>query len=79
MQTISSFIDNAKTRDENPDFIADRLAACKTAGINFTATNINTANIVNYSWTFGDGGVATLNTPSVLHVYTVFISSSAME
>ncbi|MEO7922091.1 MAG: PKD domain-containing protein [Chitinophagaceae bacterium] len=64
--TISQVI---QTVDESPDFIADRLAACKVAGINFTATNINIAKITNYSWDFGDGGIANVTVPNVLYVY----------
>lgn len=57
--------------DENPDFIADRTSACKIAPINFQATGINTANIVSYTWNFGDGSPAvTVTTPTVQHTYT---------
>ncbi|MBK8952383.1 MAG: PKD domain-containing protein [Chitinophagaceae bacterium] len=45
--------------NENPDFNADRIVACKTALINFTTTNINPANISTYFWDFGNGQTIT--------------------
>ncbi|MGQ0738691.1 MAG: PKD domain-containing protein [Bacteroidota bacterium] len=56
--------------DENPDFFADILTACRVATIPFHATGINTANIANYFWDFGDGGTASVSVPDVSHTYT---------
>lgn len=55
--------------DENPDFFADMVTACRVATIPFHATGINTANIVNYFWNFGDGGTINVNVPDVSHIY----------
>lgn len=59
-----------RTIDEQPDFTADQLAACKIATINFTATNIQTANLSSYTWDFGDGNTATTASPTITHIYT---------
>jgi gliding motility-associated-like protein len=59
-----------QTIDNSPDLIADQIAACKTATINFTATNINPANITNYNWDFGDGGTGNATVPTISHSYT---------
>lgn len=61
---------NIKTVDENPDFAAAQLVACKIATINFNATNITVANLVNYSWDFGDGGTGSATVPNISHSYT---------
>lgn len=61
---------NIKTVDENPDFAAAQLVACKIATINFNATNITVANLVNYSWDFGDGGTGSAAVPNISHSYT---------
>jgi gliding motility-associated-like protein len=55
--------------DENPDFTADQLAACKTADITFNATTGNASNIVSYDWDFGNG-TGTSTTPTITHTYT---------
>lgn len=55
--------------DENPDFTASTTTACRIADIIFTATNINTANIANYFWDFGDGGTLNTAVPVANHVY----------
>lgn len=55
--------------DESPDFNANITTACRIATINFTATNINTANIANYFWNFGDGGTLNTSTPTASHTY----------
>jgi gliding motility-associated-like protein len=44
-----------KAIDENPNFISPSTTYCKPAQVNFFAQNINAANIVNYSWRFGNG------------------------
>lgn len=56
--------------DEHPDFISNTVLACKTAAIQFTATNINTANIINYFWDFGDGNVQNTSVPVAVNSYT---------
>ncbi|OSZ76845.1 hypothetical protein CAP36_10440 [Chitinophagaceae bacterium IBVUCB2] len=57
--------------DENPDFIADQTSVCKISQINFQATGINTANIVSYTWDFGDGSpLVTVPSPVISHTYT---------
>ncbi len=55
--------------DENPDFTASPTTACRIADIAFTAININTANISNYFWDFGDGATTTMPAPVVNHSY----------
>lgn len=55
---------------EIPDITADQVAVCKTATINFTAININPANLTNYAWTFGDGGTGTSSVPGISHIYS---------
>lgn len=57
--------------DENPDFSANQTVACKIAQINFQAIGINSANIVSYTWNFGDGSPAvTVPNPVIPHTYT---------
>lgn len=60
---------NLTAVDENPDFTASATTACRVATISFTATSINTANISSYFWDFGDGGTATVTTPTVNYTY----------
>ena len=55
--------------NENPDFTADRRIACKEALINFTASNVNLSNVVNFFWRFGDGGSVNSLTPFTSHLY----------
>lgn len=55
--------------NENPDFTADRTIACKEALINFTATNVNLSNVLNYFWRFGDGNTVISLTPFTSHLY----------
>ena len=50
--------------DESPDFTADKTAACRPAIINYNATNINSANIVQYQWDFGNGNSASYTYPN---------------
>lgn len=59
-----------RTVNENPDFIADRLVACKQALINFSVTNIDPTNITNYAWNFGDGVTINTASPTTSHTYT---------
>ena len=66
-----TLIQTIKTVDENPDFIANQVAACKIADIDFLATNLTLINITNYSWDFGDAGTANVTVPSVTHTYSV--------
>lgn len=61
---------NIRTVDENPDFNAGSTVACKIAIINFTATNVNVANLTNYAWDFGDGGTGNAAVPTISHTYT---------
>jgi len=61
---------NIITINEQPNFNADQLIACKIASIPFHATNITLANITNYFWDFGDGGTINVATPDVFHIYT---------
>ena len=58
------------TVNENPDFIADRVVACRVAAIGFSAININLANIVSYSWDFGDGNTVTTTNRNASNTYT---------
>jgi len=60
-----------RTVDESPDFTVNQTTACKTATLNFTATNVNVANLTNYAWDFGDGGIASTGLTTVTHTYTV--------
>ncbi len=55
--------------DENPDFTADQLAACKIADITFNATTANVSNIVSYDWDFGNG-TGTSTSPTITNTYT---------
>lgn len=57
--------------DENPDFVADRVVACKVATLNFTVSNINPANVATYLWDFGDGGTASVAAPAVSYTYNL--------
>ncbi len=59
-----------RTIDENPDFVANQIVACKTAAISFTATSNNLANIASYTWDFGDGGTGTTTSANISHTYT---------
>lgn len=58
-----------RTVDENPDFIANQLAACKIATIAFTTTNTNAVNIASYTWDFGDGTISTTTFANISHTY----------
>lgn len=60
-----------RTVDESPDFSVNQTTACKAATLNFTVTNVNVANLTNYAWTFGDGGIASTGLTTVSHTYTV--------
>jgi gliding motility-associated-like protein len=55
--------------DERPDFTANRTVACKRGLINFSVTNTNFANIVNYAWDFGDGVTTNTTSPNIPHTY----------
>lgn len=57
-----------KVADEIADFIANKTELCKGTAVNFTAININAANVTSWRWNFGDGKTATTpNTAS--HIY----------
>jgi gliding motility-associated-like protein len=58
-----------KVTDEKPDFITLKDSVCKSGSILFTAANINTANIDNYIWDYGDGKSDTLSSGSSSHQY----------
>jgi len=58
------------TVNENPDFVAGQLIACRIATIPFHAQNLNFANITTYLWDFGDGGTLTTTVPDTNHIYT---------
>lgn len=60
-----------RTVDENPDFMANQTTACKIANLNFTANNINAANLTAYNWDFGDGGTTVATVVNVNHTYTL--------
>lgn len=65
-----TLIRTIQTINENPDFSADRLVACKNATINFTANAITPANIASYYWDYGDGFTQNTGSPSSTHTYT---------
>lgn len=66
-----TIIRSIRTINENPDFFANMLSACKISTIGFTATNINTINIASYDWDFGDGGTGTTTSVNINHTYAV--------
>jgi gliding motility-associated-like protein len=50
-------------------FIADKQIACNPSNIQFTDASVpNAGTIVQWQWTFGDGGTSTLQNPT--HQYT---------
>ncbi len=55
--------------DEKADFKVADTAVCKGSSINFSAFNINPANIASYFWNFGDGSSGTSPAGMVAHVY----------
>lgn len=55
--------------DEDPDFLADMVTACRVATIPFHANSINFTNITNYFWDFGDGNTANVTVPDINHTY----------
>jgi gliding motility-associated-like protein len=57
--------------DEHPVLTSSDTAICKNVSVNFSAQNINTANIASYSWDFGDGNIVTTTDASVSHQYAV--------
>ena len=67
---IDTLEQTIRTVNEGPDFVADRVAACKIATINFNVFNITGVNIVSYNWDFGDGSTITTTSPAISHVYT---------
>ncbi len=66
-----SLVQTIKTIQEFPDFTAPQTTLCRTGNVNFTATNINIANISSYTWNFGDGFSDTVTTNTILHSYTL--------
>lgn len=57
------------TVSESPDFNATVTVDCKIGYTDFTATNINTANITSYLWDFGDASSTTVPNPFIGHFY----------
>jgi gliding motility-associated-like protein len=56
--------------DEHPDFTLSKDSICKNSVVSITVTNVNVANIVNFTYTYGDGQVASGGTASsVGHFY----------
>jgi gliding motility-associated-like protein len=55
--------------NENPDFTADVTNICRRSTVNFTATNVNTSNLVLYEWDFGDGVQNSSASVSISHTY----------
>jgi gliding motility-associated-like protein len=41
----------------NPNFTANATALCRVGNVSFTSSVINTSQVVNYTWSFGDGRV----------------------
>ena len=77
--TVSLFVTNGgcsntstqtiRVINENPDFTSNKTTFCKKNDILFIATNINTANIKQYFWDFGDGITIGVTDSTVTHQY----------
>lgn len=59
-----------KVINEAPDFVANPTPACRPSTVYFTANKINTNNIVNYNWDFGDGTNINSTSNSVSEFYS---------
>ena len=55
---------------EIPGFVSSDSVICKNMVVTFTATNSNPANVVLYTWDFGDGTSASNATNSTTHNYS---------
>jgi gliding motility-associated-like protein len=67
----NEFKDSIYVVDEHPSFTIDDTTVCKNVQVNFTATNINVANIAAYTWNFGDStNPVTTTQPTASHIYT---------
>ncbi|MBI3137341.1 MAG: PKD domain-containing protein [Sphingobacteriales bacterium] len=55
--------------DERANFTADQTTLCKPGTVQFSPVGINTANILTYTWDFGDGNTSTVNTAAISHTY----------
>jgi gliding motility-associated-like protein len=55
---------------EEADFVASDTLVCKGIPVNFSTKNLNSINIANYQWSFGDG-VEQYGGNNVSHSYSV--------
>lgn len=56
--------------DERANFSADQTTVCKIGTVQFTPSGFTFANIISYTWDFGDGNTSTVATPVTTHTYT---------
>lgn len=56
--------------NETPDFIATPNPVCRNSTVNFSATSINTGNIVTYYWDVGNGTYSLSSFPNTSNFYT---------
>lgn len=54
---------------EIPDFSVLNPTGCRAATFNFAVVGVNTGNITDYEWDFGDGPPIHTSNPSILHTY----------
>lgn len=60
-----------KTLGPLPDFKASAITGCTPFTVTFTDNSISDSALVSWSWNFGDGGTAIINTSSVAHTFTI--------
>jgi gliding motility-associated-like protein len=56
--------------NENPDVVANPNPVCRPATVNFSATGVNTANIILYRWDIGTGTFLPTSFPAFSTIYT---------
>jgi gliding motility-associated-like protein len=55
--------------NEAPDFIANPNPTCRPNTVYFTATAVNTNNVVEYSWDLGTGTYFSTTSPTIFNYY----------
>ena len=62
-------------------FTAAPVSGCSPVTVTFTdhTTDISGATLTSYQWNFGDGGTASVSTPTVVHTYTAGGSYTVIE
>lgn len=62
--------EQVKLINEVPDFVATKTSLCNPDSLVFYMQHFNKANIMRYTWDFGDGTVDSTSGDSARHIYT---------